>query len=53
MKIIMYCWNCNESYTKEDNELLNRANAKGIKCPKCDGYIISPTGKVQLRIIHD
>jgi DNA-directed RNA polymerase subunit RPC12/RpoP len=53
MKIIMYCWNCNEPYKKEDNELLNRVNARGIKCPKCGGYIISPSGKVLVKVIQD
>lgn len=49
MKVIYYCWTCNKEYTKEDNELLDRGNARGIKCD-CGGYIISPSGKVKFKI---
>lgn len=50
MKIIYYCWSCGKQCTKDDNELLDRGNARGIKCSKCNGYIISPSGKVKIKL---
>lgn len=42
-KFNLICWNCNKEYKSE--EVPNRY---GIKC-ECGGYVISPSGKVQLK----
>lgn len=47
MEIIAQCWRCTKVYniSKWDGDLT------GVKC-ECDGYIITPSGKVLLNIVE-
>lgn len=47
MNIIYQCWNCKKEYKEGDFEYKN-----GAKC-KCGGYIVSPSGKVQMKVIEN
>lgn len=42
------CWSCNKIW----NISLLPSDAKGVKCP-CGGYIVTPSGKVMMRLIYD
>jgi DNA-directed RNA polymerase subunit RPC12/RpoP len=46
MKIILYCWNCNKEYDSTNWD----ANIKPVECPNCGGFIITPSGKVKMKI---
>jgi len=48
MKILAYCWSCN----KEHDISNTTPKDYGMKCD-CGGYVITPSGKVQSRIIND
>jgi DNA-directed RNA polymerase subunit RPC12/RpoP len=52
MKIIYICFNCNKEYTEKDEGLEVIAIA-GIKCKKCGGYIVTPSGKVKMKVIDE
>lgn len=49
MEVIAYCWICNKEYD------ISRWGHKkyGVKCDAkdCDGYAISPSGKVNYRVV--
>jgi hypothetical protein len=46
LRMIALCWDCAKEYDITDwkKEVMN------VKC-ECGGYIVSPSGKVQLRLI--
>lgn len=45
MKVILLCWICGKEHT--DVPMIN-----GYKC-ECGGYVISPSGKVQGKLIDE
>lgn len=48
MKTLAYCWSCNKEY-----DITNKGvQDYGSKC-QCGGFIISPTGKVNMRLIPE
>lgn len=49
-KVLAYCWTCNREY-----DVTRWSNRYGVKCdsPECDGYVMSPSGKIQSRIVGD
>lgn len=48
MKIIAYCWSCNKEF-----DVSKWSNKYSVKCDSdgCEGFVISPSGKIQSRII--
>jgi hypothetical protein len=48
MKVLAYCWRCNK-----EHDITRWKYKYGVRCDDCDGYVISPSGKVQSRIDGD
>lgn len=49
MRIIARCWSCGKEHDISDLPV----DARAVKCSSCDGYVISPSGKVLSRIVDD
>lgn len=49
-RVFARCWTCSKEY-----EITRWSMRNGVKCdaPGCDGYVISPSGKIQGRISGD
>ncbi len=47
MEVKYYCWTCQKEYNSKDFEYKN-----GAKC-ECGGYIVSPSGKVQMKTVEN
>ncbi|MFD1776977.1 hypothetical protein [Paenibacillus rhizophilus] len=50
MKVVHYCWTCGKSHEATDTPYDLIASDKSVKC-ECGGYVVSPSGKVQLSIV--
>ncbi len=48
MKLFAYCWTCNK-----EHDITRWKNKYCVRCDDCDGYVISPSGKVQSRYEGD
>lgn len=50
LQVIAYCWHCKKEY-----DITRWSTKYGVKCnkPSCEGYVISPSGKVIMRIEGD
>lgn len=48
MKTVAYCWSCGKAH---DISNLNSTDY-GIKC-KCGGFVISPSGKINMRLVPE
>jgi hypothetical protein len=46
MKTLAYCWNCNKEYDITDKENYE------FKC-ECGGYVISPSGKLKMKLVPE
>lgn len=47
MKVIAYCFSCNKEY-----DVTNKAINEIILCD-CGGYVISKTGKMQIKLVPE
>jgi len=47
IRIINYCWSCNEPYDHTHAD----ANERSVKCGKCGGFVVSPSGKAKMEVI--
>lgn len=50
MKVVHYCWTCNKAHEATNTSYDFLASDKSVMC-ECGGYVVSPSGKVQLSIL--
>lgn len=50
MKVVHYCWTCNKAHEATNTPYDFLASDKSVMC-ECGGYVVSPSGKVQLSIL--
>ncbi|OME59467.1 hypothetical protein [Paenibacillus odorifer] len=50
MKVVHYCWTCGKAHEATNTPYDFLASDKSVKC-ECGGYVVSPSGKVQLSIM--
>lgn len=50
MKVVHYCWTCGKAHEATNTPYDFLASDKSVKC-ECGGYVVSPSGKVQLPIL--
>jgi hypothetical protein len=50
MKVVHYCWTCGKAHEATNTPYDFLASDKSVMC-ECGGYVVSPSGKVQLSIL--
>lgn len=50
MEIIAKCWKCKKDHNVSKVKVGKESD--GLKC-SCGGYIISPSGKMQVNVVED
>ncbi|MNV40944.1 hypothetical protein D3C71_1325650 [compost metagenome] len=46
MSVTYFCWTCKKEHVLTEDI----AGSLGVKCDSCDGYIITPSGRVQVHM---
>lgn len=50
MQLIAYCWECKTAHDVSNLSLKKHGELIGMKCKKCGGTVVSPSGKGIFRL---